>query len=201
MGKLTVLVTQLHGVLTCACDCVAKNACLPLPGEIKPPQTTQNCRDDGKSSAAISGTDLTLRVRYFPRQPRTPVLPRRPPDSRSTSYPAGRTRWHLQTPVCHHRVTTEKNQRRGAAHATLLHLVFLSKGAAASATLLRLPRQAFCVRGARGGSKKRFLLNSFYFIISILSPHTLPLLHTSYPPFLLNRLFKTSTADGFNGGG
>ena len=86
---------QSHRVLTCACDCVAKNACLPLPGEIKPPQTTQYCRDDGKSSTAISRTDLTLRVRYFPRQPRTPVLPRRPPDSRSMSYPAGRTRWHF----------------------------------------------------------------------------------------------------------
>ena len=95
MGKLVVLAMQSHRVLTCACDCVAKNACLPLPGEIKPPQTTQNCRNDGKSSAAISGTDLTLRVRYFPRQPRTPILPRRPPASRSTSYPAGRTRWHL----------------------------------------------------------------------------------------------------------
>ena len=108
MGKLAVLATQSHGVLTCECDCVAKNACLPLPAEIKPPQTTQNCHDDGKSSAAISRTNLTLRVRYFPRQPRMPVLPRRPPDSQSTSYPAGRTRWHLQTPVCHHRVTTKK---------------------------------------------------------------------------------------------
>jgi len=86
---------QSHGVLTCACDCVAKNACLPLLGEIKPPQTTQNCRDNGKSSAAISGTDLTLRVGYFPRQPRTPVLPRRPPDSWSTSYPAVTTCWHI----------------------------------------------------------------------------------------------------------
>jgi hypothetical protein len=108
MGKLPVLVTQSHGVLTCACDCVANNACLPLPAEIKPPQTPQNFRDDGKSSAAISRTDLTLRVRYFPHQPRTPVLPRRPPDLRSTSYPAGRTCWHLQMPVCHHRVTMKK---------------------------------------------------------------------------------------------
>ncbi len=95
MGKLVVLAMQSHRVPTCACYCIAKNACLPLPGEIKPPQTTQNCHDDGKSSTAISGTDLTLQVRYFPRQPRTPVLPRRPPDSRSMSYPAGRTRWHL----------------------------------------------------------------------------------------------------------
>ena len=94
MGKLAVLATQLHGVLTCACDCVAKNACLPLPAEIKPPQTTQNCGDDGKSSAVISGTDLTKRVRYFPRKPKTPVLPQRPPDSRSTSYLARWTaRW------------------------------------------------------------------------------------------------------------
>jgi len=80
MGKLAVLATQSHGVLTSACDCVTKNTCLPLLGEIKPPQTTQNCRDDGKYSAAISGTDLTLQVRYFPRQPRMPVLPRRPGD-------------------------------------------------------------------------------------------------------------------------
>jgi hypothetical protein len=47
MGKLAVLAMQSHGVLTCACDCVAKNMSLPLPAEIKPPQTTQNCRDDG----------------------------------------------------------------------------------------------------------------------------------------------------------
>jgi len=114
IAEAAVLATQSHGVLTCACDCVAKNACLSLPAEIKPPQTTQNCRYDGKSSAAISGTDLTLRVGYFPRQPRRPVLPRRPPDSRSTSYPAGRTRWHLQTPVCHHRVTTEKKSNAAA---------------------------------------------------------------------------------------
>jgi len=144
MGKPAVLAMQLHGVLTCVCNCVAKNACLPLPGEIKLPQTTQNCRDDGKSSAAISGTDLTLRVRYFPRQPRTPVLPRRPPDLWSTSYPTGRTRWHLQMPVSHHRVTTKKIQRRGAAHATLLHLVFLSKGAAESATGTSNTSQLMC---------------------------------------------------------
>ncbi len=124
---------------------------LATPSGDKPPQTTQNCRDDGKSSAAISGTDLTLRVMYFPCQPRTLVLPRRPPDSWSTSYPAGRTRWHLQMPVCHHHVTTKKTQCHGAAHAT--HLVFLSTGAAVSATLLRLPRQAFCVRGARGTAR------------------------------------------------
>ena len=53
-------------------------------------------------------------------------------------------------PVCHHRTTTKKIQCRSATHATLLHLVFLSKEAAESATLLRLPRQAFCVRGAKG---------------------------------------------------
>ncbi len=41
IAEAAVLATQSHGVLTCACDCVAKNACLPLPGEIKPPQTTQ----------------------------------------------------------------------------------------------------------------------------------------------------------------
>ncbi len=200
MGKLAVLVMQSHGALTCEYDCVAKNTCLPLPGEIKPPQTTQNCRNDGKSSAAISGTDLTLRVMYFPRQPRTPVLPRRPPDSRSTSYPAGTTCWHLQMPVCHHRMT-KKFQRRGAAHATLLHLVFLSKGAAASATLLRLLRQAFCVRGARGDQKRGFYSILFILLFLFLSLRTLPLLHTLYPPFLFNRLFKTSTVDGFNGGG
>jgi len=59
MGKLAVLVMQSRGVLTCACDCVAKNACLPLPGEIKPKQTTQNCRDDGKASAISA--ELTSR--------------------------------------------------------------------------------------------------------------------------------------------
>ncbi len=99
MGKLAVLATQSHGVLTCACDCVAKNARLPIPAEIKPPQTTQNCGNDGTSSTVISKTDLTQQVRYFPRQPRTPILPQRPPDSWSTSYLAGSTHLHLQTPV------------------------------------------------------------------------------------------------------
>ncbi len=93
MGKLAVLAMQLHGVLTCTCDCVAKNVCLPLLAEIKPPQTTQNCGDNGKSSAVIRGTDLTQQVRYFPRQPRTPVLPQRPTDLRSTLYP---TQWTVQ---------------------------------------------------------------------------------------------------------
>ena len=79
MGKLVVLVTQLHGVLTCACDCITKNACLPLLAEINLPQTTQNCRDDGKSSAAISGTDLTLRVRYSPANQGRPSFPEDPP--------------------------------------------------------------------------------------------------------------------------
>jgi len=79
MGKLAVMAMQSHGVLTWVCDCVAKNACLPLPGEIKPPQTTQNCREDGKSSAAISGTDLTLRVRYSPANQGHPSFPEDPP--------------------------------------------------------------------------------------------------------------------------
>jgi hypothetical protein len=136
-------------------------------------------------------------VRYFPRQPRTPVLPRRPPDSWSTSYPAGRTCWHLQTPVCHHCVTTKKIQCRGAVHATLLHLVFLSKGAAVSATLFRLPRQTFCVRGARGGSKKRFLLNSFYFIISIFISSHPPPPSPIIPPLSIEQTFQNQHSRWF----
>jgi hypothetical protein len=101
------------------------------------------------SSAAISGTDLTLQVRYFPRQPKTPVLPRRPPDSRSTSYPTGRTRWPVQPPVCHHRATTKKNSNVAAPRTQHSCTWSSCQGAAASATLFRLPRQVFCVRGAR----------------------------------------------------
>jgi len=122
-----------------------QKACLPLPAEIKPPQTTQNCREDGKSSAAISGTDLTLRVRYFPRQSRMPVLPRRPPDSRSTSYPTGRTCWNLQTPVCHHRVTTEKKiQRRGAAHALPV------KGSSCECNVIKASMASILCEGSKG---------------------------------------------------
>ena len=74
MGKLAVLATQSHGVLTCVCDCVAKNVCLPIPVEIKPPQAIQNCRNDGKSSAAISGTDPpTKDARPSPKIPRLAV--------------------------------------------------------------------------------------------------------------------------------
>ena len=52
----------------------------------------QKHRDDGNSSAVVSGSVPTRRVRSCPRQPRTPVLRRRPPDTRSTSYPVGGTR-------------------------------------------------------------------------------------------------------------
>ena len=175
MGKLAVLAMQSHGVLTCTCDCVAKNACLPLPAEIKPPQTTQNCRDDGKSSAAISGTDLTLRVRYFPRQPRTPVLPRRPPDSRSTSYPAGRTRWHLQTPVCHHRVTT-KNIPMPRRHARNTPAPGLPvKGSSCKHNLIQASAASILCEGSKGGIKKEvstqfFLFYFFYFYLLTPSP-------------------------------
>ncbi len=82
---LAVLATQSHGVLTCACDCVAKNACLPLPAEIKPPQTTQNCSDDGKSSAVISGSAPTQCVRANAADRRHPSLSQDPPDTPCTS--------------------------------------------------------------------------------------------------------------------
>ena len=68
----------------------------------------QKHRDDGNSSAVVSGSVPTRRVRSCPRQPRTPVHRRRPPDTRSTSYPVGGTRWLLQTPVCHRRATKKK---------------------------------------------------------------------------------------------
>jgi len=150
MGKLAVLSVQSHGVLTCACDCIAKNACLPLPAKIKPPQTTQNCRDDGKSSAAIRGTDLTLQVRYFPCLLRMPVLPRRPPDSWSTSYPAGRTRWHLQMPVCHHRVTTKKNPmpRRRARNTPAPGLPV--KGSSCKCNVIKASEASILCEGSKG---------------------------------------------------
>ena len=155
MGKLAVLAMKLHGVLNCACDCVAKNASLPLPAEIKPPQTSQNSRDDGKSSAVISGTDLTQQVRHFPRQPRTPVLPRRPPDLQSTSYPAGRTRWHLQTPVCRHRVTTRiipLPQRR--ARNTPAPALPVTKVNSCERNIIKASAASIQCEGSKGGIKK-----------------------------------------------
>jgi len=91
----------------------------------------------------------------------------------------------------------KKIQRRSAVQTTLLHLVFLSKGAAASAMLLRLPQQAFCVRGARGGSKKRFLLNSIYFIFSIfISSHPPPPSRT-LPPLSTEQTFQNQHSRWF----
>jgi len=176
---------QSHGVLTCACDCVAINACFPLPAEIKPPQTTQNYRNNGKSSTAISGTDLTLRVRYFPRQPRTPVLPRRPPDSRSTSYPAGT--------VCHHCVTTKKiSMPRRRAHNTPapgLHV----KGSSCKHNVIKASAASILCEGSKGGIKKEvstqfFLFYNFYFYLLTPSPS---FMHYT-PPFYLTDFSKPS---------
>ena len=182
MGKLAVLAAQLHGVLTCACNCVAKNACLPLPAEIKPPQTTQNCGDDGKSSAVISGTDLTQRVRYFPRQPRTPILPRRPPDSRSTLYPAGSTRLHLQMPVCHHHMTTKKNPNAAARARNTPAPALPVKGSSCKRDVFKASAASIPCEGSKGGIKKevstQFLL-FYYFCFYLFTPSPS---FTHYPP-------------------
>ena len=41
MGKLVVLTTQLHRVVTCACDCITKNVSSQFPVVKKAPQSTK----------------------------------------------------------------------------------------------------------------------------------------------------------------
>ena len=88
------------------------------------------------------------------RQPRMPVLPRRSPDLRSTSYPAGRTRWHLQTPVCHHRVTTKTNltPRRRARNTPAPGLPV--KGSSCKCNVIKASAAIILCEGSKGDHAK-----------------------------------------------
>ena len=98
-GELAVLATQSQGDITCACDCEARIASLPLPTVKKILLTAQKHCNNGNSSAVISISVPTRRVRFSPCPTRTPVCLRRPPDTPSTSNPVGGVRGRQWTPV------------------------------------------------------------------------------------------------------
>ena len=99
---LAFLATQWQGGITCTCHCEARIANLQLPVERKSLRITQIYCEDGNSSAVISGSAPTQRVRANAADQRHPSLSQDPPDTPHTSDCVGGVHWHPWRPAGHH---------------------------------------------------------------------------------------------------
>jgi len=150
-------------------------------------------RDDGNSSAVVSGSVPTRRVRFSPRPTRTPVCLGRPPNTLSTSDPVGGVRRRLRTPVFLPRARIDDFASSAAPRAPALPEQLREL---ATLTYVHGKRSW---RGERwGGSKKEVTATQigFYFITSIFIPSPPPLSFPHPYPFLFNRVVKNSRAGG-----